>query len=148
VIQWEPPLEPKPRPFKWTGLHDAALVILEQEVRLGPDRFIEWLEARPGATIIYLMLTEGEGMRAQLFHEVRAELEAAPLPENFPSTLSDLLDEKGHLPRVSITPRAPPSENGRDVARDQWRTMTTVKWINEHPKLRMMCEWAEEPQGE
>jgi hypothetical protein len=104
MIQWEPPLEPKPRPFKWTGLHDAALVILEQEVQLGPDRFIKWLEARPGATIIYLMLTEGQGMRAQLFHEVRAELDAEPLPEDFPSTLSDLLDEKGHLPRVSITP--------------------------------------------
>jgi hypothetical protein len=93
MIQWASTPEPKPRPFKWTGLHDAALVILEKEVALGPDGFLDWLKDRPGATIIYLMLTEGQGMREQLYHEVRSELDAEPLPDGFPSTLSELLDE-------------------------------------------------------
>jgi hypothetical protein len=134
VIRWEPPAWPKPPPFKWSSLHEAALVILEQEVQLGPDRFIEWLEARPGATIIYLMLTEGEELKQQLFHEVRADLDAEALPDGFPATLSELLDDKGHLPRVSIAPRTPPSENGRDKAADQWRSMAGAKYVTEHPK--------------
>lgn len=133
MIDWEPPVWPKPPPFKWTGLHDAALVILEKEVSLGPEGFFEWLQARPGATVIYLMLTEGEGMRGQLLSELRAELATAPLPEGFPATLSDLLDEKGQLPRVSIVPRSAPPER-EDVARDQWRAMAGAKYVAEHPK--------------
>jgi hypothetical protein len=133
MIRWSPPAWPKPPPFRWGKLHDAALVILEHEVKLGPDAFLEWLKARPGAVVIYLMLTEGEGMRAQLFHEARAELYAAPLPDDFPATLSDLIDETGQLPRVSIVPRSPPSERD-DVALDQWRSMAGAKYVTEHPK--------------
>jgi hypothetical protein len=132
MIQWASTPWPKPPPFKWGQLHDAALVILEHEVKLGPEAFLEWLKDRPGAVVIYLTLTEGEGMRQELLHELRSELdEAAQLPENFPATLSDLLDDKGQLPRVSIVPRAPPR---RDIARDQWQMMVDTKWAADHPR--------------
>ena len=131
MIRWVPPVMPNPPPFKWGRLHDAALVILEKEVELGPDGFLEWLQSRPGATVIYLMLTEGEGMRAQLLHEVKAELYAEPLPDGWPATLSDLLDEKGKLPLMP-RPRRPPPD--RDIAGDEWRTMAGVKYGVDHPK--------------
>jgi hypothetical protein len=93
-----PPAWPKPPPFKWTELHDAAIVILEKEIALDEDEFEAWLRQRPGAAAIYLFLADGDAIKAQLIDQVLSH----PVPASkMPETLAELVDDKGRVPDLN-----------------------------------------------
>ena len=120
---------PKQQPSEWSDLHEAATAILEREVTLGPDEFLKWLEARPGAAVIYLMLAEGAGIEAEIKRQAMAE--TSP-DRGSPATIAELVDEHGRIPRTNWS--APPTDIGPSIAEDQWRTMSALRHAAAHPK--------------
>lgn len=127
-----PQTEPKEPTFKWTQLREAAAIILEQEVKLEPEAFLEWLQERPGAALIYSVLAQGDRLTDQIVRE----LQTMAMPEGeLPVTLSELIDERGH---ISGWRDAPSRLNGGgpSVAQHQWRTMSGLRYAAEHPKGR------------
>jgi hypothetical protein len=125
-----PPVWPKPPPFEWTDLHEAALLILNKEISSEPEEFEDWLRKRPGAAVIYLVLAEGGAFEAAVMQKVLA---SPSMPDaGMPSTLSELTDEKGRLPRLSMPIRENPDF---DMAYYQRNTLSGVKYAAAHPKL-------------
>jgi hypothetical protein len=92
-----PPARPKDPPFEWTQLHEAAAFILDREVEMEPDAFLKWLQKRPGALVIYLMIAEGAGIEDEIKRGVAQDL--SRLPEvGMPATLAELMDKDGRIP--------------------------------------------------
>ena len=128
-MQWFPPVRPKEPPFRWTELHEAATVILEHENKLEPEAFLEWLQERPGAALIYAALAQGDGMTDQIVREVQA----LPMPEGeLPATLSELIDQNGRIP--GCREGVPRAEGGPSIAQYQWQTMAVLRHAASHPK--------------